>query len=133
VRVLALDWGEVRIGAAISDPTGEIAFPFEKFLDNKTGIEEIKKIVAEQDVKKIIIGRPTNLAGQEGVSSKKVELFASKIEKEVGFPVEFVDERFTSVQAGKMLSADGVSEQKQRAVKDNIAAQIMLQQYLNNN
>jgi len=131
VRVLALDWGEVRIGAAISDPSGKIAFPFEKFIDSKSGTEEIKKIVVELDVKKIIIGKPTNLAGQEGVSSKKVDEFASKIEQEVGLPIEFVDERFTSVEAGKRLSADGVNEEKQRTVKDNIAAQIMLQQYLN--
>ena len=131
MRVLALDWGEVRIGAAISDPSGKIAFPFEKFIDSKSGTEEIKKIVVELDVKKIIIGKPTNLAGQEGVSSKKVDEFASKIEQEVGLPIEFVDERFTSVEAGKRLSADGVNEEKQRTVKDNIAAQIMLQQYLN--
>jgi putative Holliday junction resolvase len=130
MRVLALDWGTVRIGAAISDPEGKFAFALEKFIDSKEAIEEIKKIVTDLEVEKIILGSPKALSGQDSQSSKKVLDFQESLKLHIHIPIDLLDERFSSVAAGKALRAQGVSEKKQRAVKDNVAAQLMLQQYL---
>jgi len=130
VRILALDWGTVRIGAAISDPDGKIAFPVDKFIDQKTAVDEIKIMVEDLNVEKILIGLPKSLTGQEGSSSKKVEAFVHEIKREVICPVELIDERFSSVHAGQKLAESGISEKDQRGLKDNLAAQIILQQYL---
>jgi len=130
VRILALDWGSVRIGAAISDPDGRIAFPVDKFIPPASALQEIKSLVEELKVELILIGFPKTLAGQEGSSSKKVEEFMHAIKAEVDCPVDLIDERFSSVQAGSLLSESGINQKEQRALKDNIAAQIILQQYL---
>ena len=130
MRILALDWGTVRMGAAISDPDGKIAFPLDKFIDTKTAIDDIRAIVQDLHIEKILIGMPKNLSGEAGASAKKVESFVTKLKQVVTGDLELLDERFTSVEAGNKLSDIGMSEQKQRSIKDNIAAQIMLQQYL---
>ncbi len=133
MRILALDWGEVRVGAAISDESGKIAFPLQKVIDAAGALDEIKNIVIEMSVEKIIIGMPKNLSGQEAASAKKVEEFVNSLKTKVACKLELVDERFTSVEARKKLSDSGMKEEKQRIIKDNIAAQIMLQQYLETN
>ncbi len=130
-RILALDWGEVRIGAAISDEGRKIAFPLKQPIDNKTGIDEIKKIVAESEVRLVLLGLPKNLAGQEGTSAKKLKTFAHELFDSIhGVSIKLIDERFTTVEAGKLLKSQGLSEKQQRGIKDNIAAQLILQQYL---
>jgi len=131
MRILALDWGTVRIGGAISDPEGRMAFPLERFIDGKKAIEEIKQIVADSSVEKILIGLPVGLGGQDTESTEKARLFIEKVRSETGLPVETLDERLSSVGAGKTLSGMGVSQKNQRDIKDNIAAQMMLDQYLN--
>lgn len=130
MRILALDWGEVRIGAAVSDPSGKIAFALEKVIDSKRAVDEIKKIIAETNTESIVLGLPKNLASEEGKSARKLKLFADKLFASVGIPIILVDERFSTVQADKLLKSQGLSEKQQRPIKDNIAAQVMLQQYL---
>jgi len=130
MRILALDWGTVRIGAAISDPDGKIAFPLDKFLDAKHAEVEIKKIVDELQVEKILVGMPKNLAGEAGKSAEAAERFVQQLQALVACKFEWLDERFTSKQAGEALHEQGISEKKSKDVKDNISAQIMLQQYL---
>ena len=127
---MALDWGEVRIGVAVSDPDGKIAFPLDRFIENKKATAEIKKIVENLNVEKIVIGMPKTLKGEKGPSAKKVQDFINKLQEQVSCEVGFLDERFTSVEAGNELAAMGLNEKNQRPIKDNIAAQIMLQQYL---
>ena len=133
MRILGLDWGSVRVGAAISDPDGKIAFPLNKVLESRNATEEIKKIVFEMGVEKIIIGYPKNLAGEAGTSTTKVQQFITDLKERVACGIELVDERFSSVEATKKLQDSGMNAEKQRIIKDNIAAQIMLQQYLNSN
>lgn len=130
MRILALDWGEVRVGAAISDEEGKIAFPLENPIDSKQAIKEIKKIIQEQGVELVLLGLPKNLAGLDGESAKKLRVFADKLFAETKIPISLIDERFTSTQATKLLHEQGIKEKNQRQIKDNIAAQIMLQQYL---
>ena len=130
MRILALDWGQVRVGAAVSDESGKIAFPLEKFIESKNAIGEIKKIIDELKVEKILVGHPKSLSGSESQSSKQVSEFVANLKTEVQIPLEMFDERFSSVAAGKTLQEQGMPEKKQRKIKDNIAAQLMLQQYL---
>ena len=130
MRILALDWGDVRVGLAISDEDQKIAFPLDKIIDRKDAVAEIKSIILQYSVGKVILGLPITLSGQTGNSAEKVKQFASELNKEIGIRIEFVDERFSSVGAGKILAVGGMSEKDQRQIKDNIAAQQILQQYL---
>lgn len=130
MRYLALDWGTVRVGAAVSDPDGKIAFPLEKHIESKNAVEEIKKIIDELQVEKVLIGLPKGLAGQDTQSTASTQEFIEALKSKIGQPIEILDERFSSVAAGKALASQGISEKDQRGIKDNIAAQIMLQQYL---
>lgn len=130
MRILALDWGTVRIGAAVSDPDGKIAFPLDKFIDSRNAIDEIKKIISELSVEKVLAGIPKGLGGQDTASTAAAQEFINVLKSQIGQPVEILDERFSSVAAGKTLSEAGMKEKDQRAIKDNLAAQQMLQQYL---
>lgn len=133
MRILALDWGTVRVGAAISDPGGQFAFPLDQFFESKTAIEEIKQIIKEQEVEKVLVGLPKGLKGQDTESTDKAGEFIKNLQSQIDQPVEVLDERFSSVAAGKALSAQGLSQKAQRDMKDNMAAQLMLQQYLDTN
>lgn len=130
MRILALDWGSVRFGAAISDPDNKIAFPLEKFIESKDAIVQIKSLVQEKAVEKIIIGLPKNMAGEDTSSTNAVKGFVKELQEQVICPIEFFDERLSSIGAEKTLSADGINQKEQRGLVDNLAAQQMLQQYL---
>jgi len=130
MRVLALDWGTKRVGLAVSDEGEKIAFALDKPIDSKDAINEIKQLVQKLEIGLILIGLPKNLKGEEASSAKKLKLFADDLFKAVGIPLNFVDERFTTVEAGKRLKEQGIKQKDQRGIKDNIAAQLMLQQYL---
>lgn len=130
MRILALDWGTQRIGAAVSDPSGTIAFPLDQFIESKNAIDEIKKIISELSVEKVLLGLPKGLSGQNTKSTDLVYKFLERLKDEISLPVELLDERFSSISAGKILVEQGLSQKDQRAIKDNIAAQLMLQQYL---
>ncbi len=133
MRILALDWGTVRVGGAISDPEGKFAFPLDRFIESKTAIAEIKKIIEDQEVEKVLVGLPKGLKGQATASTAQAEEFIKTLQSQIDPPVEVLDERFSSVAAGKALQTQGVSAKEQRDIKDNIAAQLMLQQYLDTN
>ena len=130
MRVLALDWGTVRIGVAISDPDGKIAFPLDQSIENKNAILEIKKVIEEKEVGKILIGLPKSLSGGTNKSTESVEQFLSKLQEHIICPIEYIDERLSTVGASKILTEQGVSQKEQRGLIDNLTAQQMLQQYL---
>lgn len=129
-RILALDWGTARVGAAISDEEAKFAFPLEQPLESKTAITDIKKLVHELGIGLILIGLPKNLAGNEEKSAEKLKTFSDKLFRSVKVPISLIDERFSTVHAEKILKDQGMPQRQQRGIKDNIAAQIILQQYL---
>lgn len=131
MRILALDWGTVRIGGALSDPEGKIAFPLDKFIDPKHSLDEIQKIVNENQVEKVLIGLPRALSGNETLSTKKAQEFAEKLQI-LNLPIDFIDERLSSKSASNTLSGAGLSKKNQRDRVDNLAAAQMLQSYLDN-
>ena len=130
MRILALDWGTVRVGAAVSDPDGMIAFPLDRFIERKNTVLEIKKLIDELAIEKVLVGVPKGLSGQDTESTGQARKFISELQAQIAPQIELLDERLSSVAAGKALRSQDIPEKDQRAIKDNIAAQIMLQEYL---
>lgn len=131
-RILALDVGQKRIGVAVSDALNLIAQGVETIrrTDPSTTLNRIKSLVDEYDVSKIIVGLPLNMNGSKGSGAKLAEEFTSLLKKETGVLVETVDERLTTAQGERVLLDADVSRKKRRISIDKIAAQLILQTYL---
>lgn len=127
---MSVDWGTVRVGVAMTDEEQKLAFPLQHTLETKVAVSEIQKLAGEYEIEKIIIGLPLSLQGEMGESAKKAQKFGEELNKKTGLAVEYVDERFSSVASGKSLQEQQIKEKDQRSIKDNIAAAILLQQYL---
>jgi putative Holliday junction resolvase len=130
-RIIGLDPGERRIGVAVADPTGTIASP-DRYIDRKTHepIEAIVQLCSDLDVEAIVIGLPLALNGREGPSATAARAFGGSVAEATGIPVEYHDERFTSVTAEQALIGGGVRRKKRKEKRDQIAAAVMLQGYL---
>ena len=111
-RILGLDYGSHRIGAAVSDLLGITAQPLSAIRrqGEKRDLEAIGTIVREYSVGTVLIGLPLHMGGEEGTQAKRARLFAEKIRERLGVPVETWDERMTTVQAERHLIASGVRE-----------------------
>jgi len=131
-RILALDIGEKRIGVAVSDPIGIIPCGLEtiSYRNNRDLIAQLKELVRSYNVFKIVAGLPLRLSGEEGTSAKKVRELGQKIEEKLKVPVEYWDERMTSVQAKKYMILMGDKTGKKKAKIDMISATVILQNYL---
>jgi putative Holliday junction resolvase len=133
-RILAIDHGTVRIGLAISDEMEIVASPLRTIDAHQEPERAIARIVREKHIGKIVIGMPYHMSGDKGGAAERVERFATSLGKELqhAVPVEFVDERLSSVEAEASLSRSGITDKKARnAVVDQLAAVVILQQYLN--
>ena len=130
-RILGLDPGERRIGVALSDPTGTIASPH-SVIDRRTVDPAIavREMCEEYGVGLIVVGLPTGLSGNEGPSAKAARVFGTRVSAAADVPVEFQDERFTTVTAEAALLEGGVRRDKRREVRDKVAAAVILQTYL---
>jgi putative holliday junction resolvase len=134
-RVLAVDFGERRVGIALSDPTGTIAGPL-TVLTRRPGkrppVQAVAELVAEHDVAHIVVGLPLTLAGEDSDWTREVREFGAKLAQRTGRGVSFADERLTSVMAERAVRSLGLKkrarEQKQRI--DSAAAVIILQAFL---
>ena len=131
-RILALDVGEKRIGVAVSDALNITAQGVEtiKRRSTKDVVSRIKSLLEEFNVTKIIVGSPFNLNGTRGTSIKLVEEFVSILREKIPVDIERVDERLTTVQAERVLLEADVSRKKRKLSIDKIAAQLILQTYL---
>lgn len=133
-RILAIDHGTVRIGLAISDEMELVASPL-KTLDAKQRPEqEIAQVVKEKKISRIVIGMPFHLNGQRGEAAERVETFATRLGKvlEHEVPIDFVDERLSSVEAEASMSRAGITGKRERdQIVDQLAAVVILQDYLN--
>lgn len=133
-RILAIDHGTVRIGLAISDEMEIVASPL-KTIDSQHEPERtISRIIKEKHIGKIVVGMPYHMSGDKGGAAERVEKFADRLGKELRHevPIEFVDERFSSVEAEASLSRAGITGKRERnEVVDQLAAVVILQGYLN--
>lgn len=132
MRIAALDVGERRIGLAISDSTLTVALGIgvyeRKSVDRD--LEEIEKIVDQYGVEEIVIGIPKDMKGKVGKNGKKIEEFANELERRLKKRVILWDERFTTNEAHRIMDLKKVSHKKRKKYLDVMAAQIILQGYL---
>lgn len=133
-RILAIDHGTVRIGLAISDDLQIVANPLKTLDAQQEPERQIAQIVRDRQISRIILGMPFRMSGEKGSAAERVEKFAEKLGKVLqhDIPIEFVDERLSSVEAEAALARDGVTKpQERKAVVDQLAAVVILQDYLN--
>jgi putative Holliday junction resolvase len=131
-RLLSLDHGKVRLGLAVSDPDRRISSPLMTYVRKDLAADErfLKRIVEEEEIGEILLGLPVHLNGTEGEQAKKVRAFAELVRQWTGLPVVLYDERFTSVEAETHLWEAGLTHKRRKDRRDQIAAQILLQTYL---
>jgi len=133
VRILALDIGEKRVGVAVSDPTQSVASPI-AVLDAARLIgdgADLHRVLEDyEDVESMVIGVPRSLDGTEGPQARRVREAAALIAERFGLPIEFVDERLTSVEAERRMAEAGADSRARRGAVDMVAASIMLQAHL---
>ena len=131
-RLLGVDYGQVRVGLALSDPDRKFAFPLATY--ERRGPERdaahFRAVVAQEDVGGLVVGLPVHLDGREGQKAAEARAFGSWLGATTGLPVLFYDERFTTVQAESALWDAGLTHKKRKSRRDMLAAQILLQTYL---
>jgi len=132
LRVIALDVGDRRIGVALSDPTGLLAFPLSTITrkGHDTDVDEVLDLAAQNDVAEIVVGMPVSLSGRKGAQAARTTAFAEDLRSRTDLPVVFVDERYSTVQAERSLRELGVQPSRDRARVDAAAAAVILQSYL---
>lgn len=131
-RLLGVDYGTVRVGLAISDPDRLIASPLTT-LQRKSETADrafIQKLVGEERVVEIVVGLPVHLSGREGVKAVEARAFGKWLGEVTGLPIVFADERFTTLQAENALWNANMTHRQRKERRDRVAAQIMLQAYL---
>jgi putative Holliday junction resolvase len=132
MRILGLDIGSKRIGIAISDAEGGIAFPSGK-LDRQgreKDLESLRNLIVERDVERVVVGLPKHMDGREGVEARAARDFAADLARVTQLQVDTLDERLTTVEAERILRESGSRGKKKREVVDSIAASIILRTYL---
>ena len=133
-RRLGVDVGSVRVGVAISDPSGMLASPLATLRrDRASGrdLGEIAALVTEHEVVEVVVGLPRGLSGREGPAAEAAREYAAALGRAVApVPVRLSDERLTTVMASRTLSDRGVRGKRQRAVVDQAAAVFILQSWL---
>ena len=133
-QILGVDYGERRIGLAISDQTKSIAFPYKVIKNESLSfiLEFIKKLCIEKEIESLVIGLPLALSGKDTLQTKKIRQFSKDIEI-LGIPVFLQDERLSSISAKKSLIKEKIKTGYNKEKIDERAATIFLQQFLDMN
>ncbi len=132
MRVLAIDYGAKRMGLAISDREGKFAFVAGTLERHgaKQDIAALVKRITDEKIELIVFGLPLHMNGKEGPEAAAVRSFGAKLQEACQLPVDFFDERMTTLEAKRALQAAGVSSKKQKVRIDETAASILLRAYL---
>lgn len=134
-RALGIDYGERRIGVAVSDPTATIAQPLPT-LPRRRGkrppVKRVLELIDRYDVDRVVVGLPLSLAGDETDWTREARAFGDAIAARSGLPVHFLDERFTSAAAERAVRSIGLprGERERKERVDAAAAALILQAYL---
>jgi len=131
-RILAIDFGRVRIGLAVSDALGITAQGLEtlQHTNKQKDLRRLQQLIDDQGVTRVIVGHPLSYSGEETEMSRRVARFAEELRARIGLPVELWDERLSSLEAERSLQEAGLERRKRRQARDRVAAQIILQSYL---
>ncbi len=134
-RILALDYGEKRIGLAVSDLMQIIAKPFQTLSNtsNNKIFNQLKIIIKEKSVEKIVVGLPITLNNKESIQTKIVNKFIDQLKIALSIPIISYDERLTSLEAKRSLISQGIKTGHNKGDVDMTAAAIFLQNYLDEN
>lgn len=140
LRALGIDFGERRIGLAISDPEGRLAVPLATLerRSDRSAVAQIAEIAAREGVERLVVGEPVGLDGRRGPAAERARAFAERLAERTGLPLTLIDEALTSVEATARLREAGGDPRgrrgrRQAAAKgkiDAVAAQILLQEAL---
>ena len=131
-RLLGVDYGSVRIGLAVSDPEHRLASPLAVYeqRDRERDAEYFRALVEAEEIGVIVVGLPVHLDGREGQKAAESRAFGVWLAETTGLMVTFWDERFSTVEAESALWQAGLTHKKRKARRDRVAAQILLQAYL---
>ncbi len=132
-RTLGVDYGEKRIGLALSDPSGTVATPWQVVpVEASTArtAQRIAELAHEAGVQRIVLGLPLRMDGSAGPAVEAVRRFGAQLEKVCTLPTHYFDERFSTRTAEQALIAGGTRRSRRKQVVDKLAAQILLQHYL---
>lgn len=132
-KYLGIDFGDKRVGIAITDFTKEIAFPrdFLLYYNIDQLIQEIKNLCKENFISKVIIGLPIQMDGTMGDRVEKTKFFGDELKKELDdIEVEYFDERLTTKTAISSLHSMGIASKNQKGHRDALSAQIILETYI---
>ena len=135
MRILGLDYGSKTVGVAMTDALGMTVQPYKTIQRDRESklrqtLSEIAEIVEQYQIKKIVMGLPLNMDDTEGDRAAKTRDFAEKLKLRVAVPIEFTDERLTTMEAEESLDQSGIPRSEQKKVIDQVAAQLILEQYL---
>src|ERR1700688_2799323 len=132
LRALGIDFGEKRIGIAISDPSGRLAVPLTTLArrDDRSAMAAIAEIALREGIGRLVLGEPVRLDGTRGPAAARVRRFGERLAARTALPLTFVDESLTSVEAASRLRAAGVDPRREPERIDALAAQIVLQEEL---
>lgn len=132
-RIMGIDFGDKRIGIALTDLMQIIASPFEvyKTVNENADIEYICNLINSKQVETVVVGLPINIDGTEGERARKTRLFASKLSEKTGAKIVFQDEKLSSVEADEILSNAKIKPIERKSLIDKLSASIILERYLN--
>ena len=131
-RLAGVDFGTVRVGLAVSDPDRKIASPLATYTRRNRDVDGafFRDLFEQEEIGQIVVGLPLHLDGREGQKAIEARAFGAWLAEITGLPIVFWDERFTTVEAqGHLLSA-GLTRKRRKERTDRVAAQILLQSYL---
>ena len=133
-RLLAIDYGDVRMGLAVNDALGITAQGVCSFKRTslKNDMEKIKEVIMSHHVEEIVVGMPFMPSGEKGRKAQEVDVFIGILKEYFTLPVVEWDERYTTVQAEEILDSSGVSLKKKKSVVDMLAATFILESYMEN-
>jgi putative Holliday junction resolvase len=131
-KLLGVDYGSVRVGLAITDPERKFAFPLTTY-QRQTRAQDaafVRELVEREEVGGLVVGLPVHTSGREGQKAAEARAFGRWLAETTGMPVAFFDERFTTSQAESALWDAGLTHRQRKERRDRVAAQILLQSYL---
>jgi putative holliday junction resolvase len=131
-RILAMDLGKRRIGLAISDALGITAQGLPTFERKRLrdDLDQLAALIEQHEVTLVLMGHPVHMSGDESRQSSYTREFAERLSERTGVPVKYWDERWTSMQAERILKESGISIEKRARAVDRLSAQILLESYL---
>ena len=136
-KIAGIDYGTVRIGIAVSDADRILASPYETYIRKSPdqNIQEkeaqyFQRLVSEERITRFVLGLPLHLSGDLSEKAKEVLRFGRWLTHATGIEVDYMDERYTTVEAERLLRAAGLTDKKRKERRDKLAAQILLSAYL---